>query len=186
MWLIAEPAVNGVCKECGSEEHSYSYSRCARCYVRKLLTEILTDPATGRVLSGMARGQLPISHDPFSEQFPMDRRHNYLRDFSTGVLPPYTPAIERSRPERLAHLASTAKRIAAKSIRRSKGGGGHMVAGRPTRLVGERAPRVVGAGYAVTTVVNGGSHRSIFVAPRVSDFGLSNLTTSRRGDDAAR
>jgi hypothetical protein len=120
MWLIAEPAVNGVCKECGSEEHSYSYSRCARCYVRKLLTEILTDPATGRVLSGMARGQLPISHDPSREQFPMDRRHNYLRDFSTGVLPPYTPAIERSRPERLAHLASTAKRIAAKSIRRSR------------------------------------------------------------------
>jgi hypothetical protein len=85
------------CKEYGSEEHPYSYSRCARCYVRKLFTEILTDPATGRVLSGMAHGQLPISHDPFREQFPMDRRHNYLRDLltSTGVLPPYTPAIER-------------------------------------------------------------------------------------------
>lgn len=37
------------CKECGSEEHPYSYTRCARCHVRELLTEILTDPATGTV-----------------------------------------------------------------------------------------------------------------------------------------
>jgi hypothetical protein len=122
------------CKACGSEEHPYSYSRCARCYVRELLTEILTDPATDdihhrlqpvfdllvnsprpastywwltkpgtvapTILAAMAAGQLPISHDPFREQFPMDRRHSYLRDLltSTGVLPPYTLAIERIGP----------------------------------------------------------------------------------------
>jgi hypothetical protein len=70
MWLIAEPAVNGVCKECGSEEHSYSYSRCARCYVRKLLTEILTDPATGRVLSGMAPRATPDQPRPLPRAVP--------------------------------------------------------------------------------------------------------------------
>lgn len=122
------------CKTCGSEEHPYSYSRCARCYLRELLTEILTDPATGdihhrlqpvfdllvnssrpastywwltkpgavapTILSAMASGRMPISHDPFREQFPMDRRHSYLRDLltSTGVLPPYTLAIERIGP----------------------------------------------------------------------------------------
>jgi hypothetical protein len=122
------------CKTCNSEEHPYSYSRCARCYVRELLTEILTDPATGdihrqlqpvfdllvngprpdstywwltkpgtvapAILAAMATGRLPISHAPFREQFPMDRRHGYLRDLltATGVLPPYTLAIERIGP----------------------------------------------------------------------------------------
>jgi hypothetical protein len=122
------------CKTCSSEEHPYSYSRCARCYVRELLTEVLTDPATGgihhrlqpvfdllvnsprpastywwltkpgtvapTILAAMAAGRLPISHDPFREQFPMDRRHSYLRDLltSTGVLPPYTLAVERIGP----------------------------------------------------------------------------------------
>lgn len=147
-WLAAGEATAGLevcaacagaisvfaCKACGSEEHPYSYSRCARCYVRELLTEILTDPATGdihhrlqpvfdllvnssrpattywwltkpdavapTILSAMASGRLLISHDPFREQFPMDRRHSYLRDLltSTGVLPPYTLAIERIGP----------------------------------------------------------------------------------------
>ena len=48
----------------------------------------------------MASGRLAISHDTFREQFPMDRRHCYIRDLltSTGVLPPYTLAIERIGP----------------------------------------------------------------------------------------
>lgn len=37
------------CTECGSEEHPYGYTRCARCYLRELLTEVLTDPTTGRI-----------------------------------------------------------------------------------------------------------------------------------------
>lgn len=37
------------CTECGSEEHPYGYTRCARCYVRELLTEVLTDPRTGQI-----------------------------------------------------------------------------------------------------------------------------------------
>lgn len=37
------------CAECGSEEHPYGYSRCARCHVRELLTGALTDPRTGAI-----------------------------------------------------------------------------------------------------------------------------------------
>lgn len=122
------------CIQCGSEEHPYSYIRCARCYLTNLLTEILTDPHTGtihqrlaplfellttsrrpqttywwltrpgtvapKVLTAMACGALPISHDSFRDQLPMDRRHNYLRELltSTGVLSAYSPAIERIEP----------------------------------------------------------------------------------------
>lgn len=35
------------CTGCGSEEHPYGYTRCARCYVEELVTSLLTDPATG-------------------------------------------------------------------------------------------------------------------------------------------
>jgi hypothetical protein len=37
------------CSECGSEEHPYGFTRCARCYVDELLTEVLTDPTTGQI-----------------------------------------------------------------------------------------------------------------------------------------
>jgi hypothetical protein len=52
------------------------------------------------VLSGLAGGRLPISHDTFRERLPVDRRHCYIRDLltSTGVLEPYWPAIERIHP----------------------------------------------------------------------------------------
>lgn len=130
------------CTDCGSEEHPYGYTRCARCYLTELVTSLLTDPATGRlhprlvplhqalttgrrpqttywwltrpgqvaqdVLSGLASGRLPISHDTFRQQLPMDRRHGYLRDLlvSTGILTPYAPAIERIDPWLAAILAA--------------------------------------------------------------------------------
>jgi hypothetical protein len=52
------------------------------------------------VLRGLATGELAISHDTFLHQLPLDRRHCYIRDLlsATGVLPPYTPAIERITP----------------------------------------------------------------------------------------
>lgn len=37
------------CRECGSEAHPYGYTRCAHCYLRELLTAVLTDPATGTI-----------------------------------------------------------------------------------------------------------------------------------------
>ena len=37
------------CAECGREEHPYGASRCARCILRERLTDLLTDPTTGRV-----------------------------------------------------------------------------------------------------------------------------------------
>lgn len=37
------------CTECGSEEHPYGYTRCARCHVRELLTDVFTDPSTGQI-----------------------------------------------------------------------------------------------------------------------------------------
>lgn len=37
------------CEECGSEEHLYGRYRCARCFLRERLTDLLTDPATGAV-----------------------------------------------------------------------------------------------------------------------------------------
>lgn len=122
------------CCECGSEEHPYTYGRCARCYLRELLTGAMTNPVTGDihhqlvpafdtliggrrpqttlwwltkpgsiaagVLRDFASGRLSISHDTFREQLPVDRRHGYLRDLltSSGVLPPYSPAIERIDP----------------------------------------------------------------------------------------
>lgn len=122
------------CRECGSEEHPYSYSRCAHCYLRELLHAVLTDPVTGTihhrlapvfdtlidsrrpqttlwwltkpgsvaagVFEELATGRLPISHDTFRDRLPVDRRHGYLRDLltSTGVLPPYSAAIERIHP----------------------------------------------------------------------------------------
>jgi hypothetical protein len=52
------------------------------------------------VLHGLVAGTLPISHDTFRHQLPLDRRHCYIRDLlsATGVLPPYAPAIERITP----------------------------------------------------------------------------------------
>jgi len=37
------------CTECGSEKHPYSCNRCARCYLRELLTEVLARPSTGQI-----------------------------------------------------------------------------------------------------------------------------------------
>jgi len=45
---VNQPSVFA-CLECGSEEHPYGYNRCARCYVRELLTDVLTDPSTGQL-----------------------------------------------------------------------------------------------------------------------------------------
>jgi hypothetical protein len=37
------------CRECGREDHPYGFSRCARCFLRERLSDLLTDPATGRI-----------------------------------------------------------------------------------------------------------------------------------------
>jgi hypothetical protein len=37
------------CRDCGREDHPYGASRCARCFLRERLTDVLTDPATGQV-----------------------------------------------------------------------------------------------------------------------------------------
>ncbi|WP_235616848.1 hypothetical protein [Mycobacterium montefiorense] len=37
------------CCECGREDHPYGYRRCARCFLREALTELLTDPSTGLI-----------------------------------------------------------------------------------------------------------------------------------------
>ncbi len=37
------------CTQCGREDHPYSATRCARCYLRQRLTDLLTDPATGQI-----------------------------------------------------------------------------------------------------------------------------------------
>ena len=37
------------CRDCGREDQPYGSSRCARCILRERLTELLTDPATGKV-----------------------------------------------------------------------------------------------------------------------------------------
>lgn len=37
------------CTNCGREDHPYGGSRCARCILRERLTDLLTDPATGRI-----------------------------------------------------------------------------------------------------------------------------------------
>ncbi len=37
------------CRDCGREDHPYGLHRCARCFLRERLTELLTDPATGQI-----------------------------------------------------------------------------------------------------------------------------------------
>jgi len=37
------------CSDCGREDHPYGFRRCARCILSERLTELLTDPTTGRV-----------------------------------------------------------------------------------------------------------------------------------------
>lgn len=37
------------CHECGQEDHPYGATRCARCFLRERLTELLTDPGTGQI-----------------------------------------------------------------------------------------------------------------------------------------
>lgn len=37
------------CSECGREEHPYGFYRCARCFLRERLTELLTDPISGTI-----------------------------------------------------------------------------------------------------------------------------------------
>src|SRR5690606_38651409 len=70
----------------------------------------LTRPgqAAQDVLSRLASGRLPISHDTFRRELPMDRRHGYLRDLlvSAGILTPCAPAIERIDPWLAAILAA--------------------------------------------------------------------------------
>lgn len=46
------------CAGCGSEEHPYGYTRCARCYVDELVTSLLTDPATAAMHPRLA----PLHH----------------------------------------------------------------------------------------------------------------------------
>jgi len=37
------------CSECGREDQPYGFNRCARCFLRERLTDLLTDPATGQI-----------------------------------------------------------------------------------------------------------------------------------------
>ncbi|OKH62282.1 hypothetical protein EB73_28170 [Mycobacterium sp. SWH-M3] len=37
------------CCECGREDHPYGFYRCAGCFLRERLTELLTDPTTGKI-----------------------------------------------------------------------------------------------------------------------------------------
>lgn len=37
------------CRDCGREDHPYGLHRCARCFLRERLADLLTDPATGQV-----------------------------------------------------------------------------------------------------------------------------------------
>ncbi|MBK9697048.1 MAG: hypothetical protein IPO80_06510 [Propionibacteriaceae bacterium] len=37
------------CKQCGREDHPYSFSQCARCWLTERLDGILTDPSTGTI-----------------------------------------------------------------------------------------------------------------------------------------
>jgi hypothetical protein len=37
------------CRECGREDHPYGINRCARCFLRERLTELLTYPGTGQI-----------------------------------------------------------------------------------------------------------------------------------------
>ncbi len=37
------------CIECGREDHPYGLNRCARCFLRERLTDLLTDPETGQI-----------------------------------------------------------------------------------------------------------------------------------------
>ncbi|MCP9276331.1 hypothetical protein [Mycolicibacterium arenosum] len=37
------------CRECGREDHPYGSRHCARCVLRERLTDLLTDPRTGRI-----------------------------------------------------------------------------------------------------------------------------------------
>ena len=43
-----EPSIFA-CRECGREDHPYSFSQCARCWLTNHLTGILADPATGTI-----------------------------------------------------------------------------------------------------------------------------------------
>lgn len=57
-WLLDEMIVCASCAgvasifaccECGREDHPYGFRRCARCFLRERLTELLTDPTTGEI-----------------------------------------------------------------------------------------------------------------------------------------
>jgi hypothetical protein len=37
------------CRDCGREDHPYGLHRCARCFLRERLTDLLTDPATSQI-----------------------------------------------------------------------------------------------------------------------------------------
>ncbi|BBZ15979.1 hypothetical protein MGAD_03140 [Mycolicibacterium gadium] len=37
------------CRECGREDHPYGHTRCARCFLRERLADLLTDPTTGQI-----------------------------------------------------------------------------------------------------------------------------------------
>ena len=37
------------CRECGREDHPYGHNRCARCFLRERLSDLLADPTTGQI-----------------------------------------------------------------------------------------------------------------------------------------
>lgn len=81
------------CRECGSEEHPYSYSRCARCYIRQILTPALSDPTTGAIHTAL----VPLFETLMSSRRPQTTlwwltkpgtvAASVLNDLATGRLP---------------------------------------------------------------------------------------------------
>lgn len=93
------------CKQCGREDHPYSFGQCARCWLTEHLTGILTNPATGTI-----NGELVPLYDTLRAgrqprttirwlMKPGSIAADVLRRFATGELPLHHDTFRHQLPQ---------------------------------------------------------------------------------------
>lgn len=94
------------CTDCGREDHPYGGSRCARCILRERLTDLLTDPSTGRIREDLQ----PVFDTMIASERPQTTIYwlrrppkvgpALLRQMATGQMPISHPAFEQLPADR--------------------------------------------------------------------------------------
>jgi hypothetical protein len=188
------------CVECGREDHPYSYTRCARCWLRKHLTAILTNPRTGQlhpelvpVFDALLAGKRPQTTLTWLTK-PGSVAAEVLHQFASGVLPISHDTFRHQLPQGRRYdyirtlLTSTGVLPPVNvAIERITPWLARLVADQPAHHaevinryahwhVLRRLRRHAAAGSLTATLANGG-RTNILAAVRFADWAASHGTT---------